>query len=160
MPSIEAEIDVHFYELVHKLLGSDSAEDQPDRRYHPREPFSSIHRVAPYDRLNLPQPADFIGVCCHDLARGGFSYLTAIRPTSTHLIAAFGIPPDVNSMEARVVRSIDVLQYPSTGLVEEIGDPKGPVQYEGPNGEIGVPLILVSCKFIRRLKDTEDISWT
>lgn len=160
MPSIDAEIDANFYELIHKLMRSDSDEGQPNRRCHPRESFSSLHKVAPYDGVNLPQPADFIGVCCHDLARGGFSYLSAIRPTSTHLIVAFGIPPDITCMEAQVVRSSDVLQYASTGLLEESGDPKDSVQYEGPNGEIGVPQFLVSCQFVRRLKDTEGIPWT
>ena len=159
MPSIEAEIDAHFYQLIHKMVNLELAEDHPDRRAHPRSPFSSIHKVAPYDGSNLPQPTDFIDICCHDLARGGFSYLTPIRPTSTNLIAAFGIPPDITCMEARIVRAADVLQYPSTGLLEKIGDPNGPIEYRGPNGEMGVPLVFVSCEFVRRLENTEDISW-
>ena len=160
MPSIKAEIDAHFYELVHQLVNSDSTEDRPDRRGHPRSPFSSIHKVASYDGSTLPQPSDFVDVCCHDLSRGGFSYLSPFRPASTDLIAAFGIPPDITCMEARVTRTADVLQYSSTGVLERIGDPEGSVQYQGPNGEIGVPLVLVGCQFVRRLKDSEDISWT
>ena len=160
MPSIEAEIDAQFYELIYKLVNSDSADDGSDRRAHPRELFSSIHKVAPYDGLTLPQPSDFVGVHCHDLARGGFSYLSPIRPAATNLIAVFGIPPDITCMEARVVRTADVLQYPSTSLLETIGDPNAPIQYQGPNGEIGVPLVLVGCQFVRRLKNTEAISWT
>jgi hypothetical protein len=160
MPSIEAELDAHFYELIHRLVNSDSAKDQHDRRGHPRESFSSIHKVAPYDGSNLPQPTDFVDVCCRDLARGGFSYLSPIRPASTNLIVAFGIPPDITCMVARVARTADVLQYTSTGLLEEISDPNGPIQYQGPNGEMGVPLVLVNCQFVCRLKNTEDISWT
>ena len=158
MPSIDAEIDAHFYELIHQLVNSDG--DRSDRRTNPRKPFSSIHKVAPYDGLTLTQSTDFVDVCCHDLARGGFSYLSPIRPTSTSLIAAFGIPPDITCVETRVVCTADVLQFPSTGLLEKIDDPDGPIQYRGPNGEIGVPLVLVNCQFVRRLKDTEEISWT
>jgi hypothetical protein len=160
MPSIEAEIDAQFYELIHRLVNTDPAEDQPDRRGYAREQFSSIHKVAPYDGAKLPQPADFIDIRCHDLARGGFSYLTPIRPSSTNLIAAFGIPPEITCMEARVVRAADVLQFPSSGLLEQVGNPDEPIQYRGPNGEIGVPLVLVSCRFVRRLRDTEGIIWT
>ena len=112
MPSIEAEIDAHFYELIHKSVTLDSAED---RRAHQREPFSPVQRVAPYDGSNLPQPTNYVDVHCHDLSRGGFSYLSAIRPASTNLIAAFGIPPDITCMEARIVRAIDVIENPSTG---------------------------------------------
>ena len=159
MPSFEAEIDAHFYELIHKLVNSEPAEDPADRRVHPRKPFSSIQRVASYDGVTLPEPPDFIDVSCHDLARGGFSYLSPIRPTSTNLIAAFGIPPGITCVEARVVRASEVLQYPSTGLLERIDDSDGSVEYRGPNGEIGVPLVMVGCQFVRRLKP-EDISWS
>ncbi len=144
MPSLEAEIDAHFYELIHKLVTTDSSEDQPERRGHPRETFSAIHKVAPYDGKRIPQPSDFVDVRCHDLARGGFSYLSAIRPTSTSLIIAFGVPPDITSVEARVVHMSDVLQFPSTGLLDKIDNPNEPIQYRGPNGEIGVPPGLVS----------------
>lgn len=155
MPSIKSEIDAQFYKLIHKLVNSDE-----NRRGHPRDPFPSIHKVAPYDGSNLPQPPDFVDVCCHDLSRSGFSYLSPIRPSLTNLIAAFGILPDITCMEARIVRTTDVLQHPSTGLLEEVGDPNAPIQYEGPDGKSGVPLILVSCEFVRRLKYAESISWT
>ena len=148
MPSIEAEIDANFYRLIHKSVKSDPAEG---RRGHARESFPSLHKVAPYDGVTLPQPPDFVDVRCHDLSRGGFSYLSAIRPASTNLIVAFGVIPDITCMEARIVRAIDVIENPSTGLLERIDDPAG---------EIGVPLVLVSCRFIRRLKDTEAVSST
>jgi len=149
MPWIEAEIDAHFYRLIHKLVNS-----AEDLRAHPRDPLPSIHKVAPYDGSNLPQPPDFVDVCCHDLSRGGFSYLSPIRPTSTNLIVAFGILPDITCMEARIVNTVDVLQHPSTGLLEKIGDPHTPIQSQQPGGETGVPLILVNCQFVRRLKST------
>ncbi len=160
MPSVEAEIDAHFYELIHKLVTTDLSEDEPERRNHPRETFSAIHKVAPYDGKRLPQPSDFADIRCHDLARGGLSYLSANRPASTDLIVAFGVPPDITCVEARVVHMSDVLQFPSTGVLEKIDNPNEPIQYRGPNGELGVPLVLVSCQFVRRLKDTEEISWT
>ncbi len=160
MPSLEAEIDAHFYELIHKLVTTDLSEDEPERRDHPREAFPSIHKVAPYDGTRLPLPTDFVDVCCRDLARGGFSYLSALRPTSTDLIVAFGVPPDITCVEARVVHMADVLQFPSTGLLEKIDNPNQPIQYRGPNGEIGVPHVLVSCQFVRRLKNAEEIRWS
>ena len=141
-------------------MNTDSSEDEPERRTHAREAFPSIHKVAPYDGTRLPLPPDFVDVCCHDLARGGFSYLSAIRPTSASLLVAFGVPPDITCVEARVVNMVDVLQFPSTGLLEKIENPNQPIQYRGPNGEIGVPQILVSCQFVRRMKDAEEIRWT
>ena len=169
MPSFEAEIDAHFYELIHTLVKVDPAEAESgdgdplpatsDRRARPRESFTSPHKVAPYDGLTTPRPEDFVDVHCHDLARGGFSYLSPLAVESTKLITAFGVPPDVTCVEARVVRTTEVLQFPSTGLLETIDDSNGPVQYRGPNGEIGVPLFLISCRFVRRLKDAEEVSW-
>ena len=157
MPSIEAEIDAHFYELIHKSVTLDSAED---RRAHQREPFSPVQRVAPYDGSNLPQPTNYVDVHCHDLSRGGFSYLSPIRPTSTRLIAVLGVPPDMTCVETRIVDTVDVLQYPSTGLLEKIGEPHSPIQSQDPSDETGVPLILVNCQFVRRLTSTEDTSLT
>jgi hypothetical protein len=169
MPSFEAEIDAHFYELIHRLLHCDQTDEGPvdldrplkgfERRVHIRKPFASTHKIASYDGLTLPQAADFTDIQCHDLARGGFSYLSALRPESNSIIAAFGIPPHVTCTEAQVVRVTEVLRFPSTGLLERIDDTNDPVDYRGPNGEIGIPLILLGCQFVRRLRDDEAISW-
>jgi hypothetical protein len=152
MPTVDNEIDAHFYELIHSLVGSGKENGKRERRGRQREAFGATHQVAPYDGKKFPEAFRFFDVRCHDLTRAGFSFLMPNRPHFSSLVAAFGSDPAVLYVEARVSRKDDVLFFPSTGRVEHVTRGQGPIRYTRPDGKIGEPRVLVGCQFVRRME--------
>ena len=151
MAGTSNEIDANFFKLIHQLVSSSPQEASHERRQSPRALFESSQRIAPWDGGRFPEDAEFFAVRCHDLTRAGFSFLMPGEPPFAMLVAAFGRPPDETYVAAEVAHTEYVLLYPS-GRVErpEYGD----VGVEGakPQAEPATRMILVGCRFARRLR--------
>jgi hypothetical protein len=137
------------YQLVYQLSGSPR---EDDRRFSKRQPYRVKQWIAPASASGCPPKAAFIEVPCHDLSGGGFSFFLAQRPTFRHLVAALGKPTRLVYLTAEVVHADDVLLYAS-GMIEPLGDRARHVSYEGPDGTIGAPRVLVGCRFTGRPDD-------
>ena len=151
MPSIESQVDASFYRLIHELAVSAAEETRQEQSAHPRESFDTIQRIAPGHAHRVPPPSAFREVRCHDLTQSGFSFLLPERPTFDSLVAAFGRPPREIFVAAEVLRCRDVLLYP-TGRIEHVVEPGEP-RSGTRQGETGVCMVLVSCRFTRRLRN-------
>ena len=148
MPSIENRIDANFYELAHRLLNSLEQEDGEERRGHNRRPFVATHRVTPCREPGVPERSESLEVQCCDLTQGGFSFLLPNRPDFTSLIIAFGALPSVVCLAAEVAHCEDVLVHAS-GAVELVRDRAG---HQDAEPQTGTPMVLVGCRFTRRLE--------
>ncbi len=69
-----------------------------ERRESPRRAYPYRQWIAPMKAGQLPKLHEFKEILCHDIAAGGFSYLTAERPTTDTIVACLGIPPKVTYM--------------------------------------------------------------
>ena len=83
--------DASFYELVHKVLSAQEAQEREDaaereRRIRNRQSFSTVQSVAPLVDGRLPKIAELREVLCHDLSTSGFSFYTAQPPRAEHLL--------------------------------------------------------------------------
>jgi len=121
-----------------------------ERRDHPRRAFAAIQRIAPYSGCEFPVDSEFFEVRCHDLTQSGFSFFLPDTPDFSSLVAAFGTSPNVIWVGAEVRHCKHVLRHPS-GLVEYLGDRAGRVGDPKAGGEVPTPMILVGCRFTRRL---------
>lgn len=147
MGSLEAEIDASFYNLVHQLSAAVGGPTS-DRRRQRRSRFVATQRIALRRAPGIPDESEFIEVQCHDLNRQGFSFLMAGEPSFHFLVAAFGTPPHVIYLSARVTYSEPVVVHES-GLIERCTDSGGP------NGARPSParrMVLVGCEFTERLR--------
>ena len=146
----DSEIDADFYNLIHQLAGS--AEDGPaaERRGDRRQPFRSAQRIAIRRGPGIPDESQFIEVRCHDLTRRGFSFVLPSQPDFDSLVAAFGTPPEVIYVAARVAHCDDVLVY-SSGLVQRVADRDQHVGHQDRHGRTATPVVLVGCRFTERL---------
>ncbi len=74
--------DASFYELVHKVLTTQHAQELEDaadreRRIRNRQSFSTVQSVAPIIEGRLPKLSELHEVLCHDLSTSGFSFYVA-----------------------------------------------------------------------------------
>ena len=146
MPSLESEIDAQFYEMIHRLSdGTGPLLDE--RRREPRHAYDVLQRVAPYDGNWFPGPGEFVGVQCHDLTRGGFSFLLSRRPAFKSIVASFQGPDDTLYFEAEIVQVSRALVQPN-GEVEVFGERTPSANAIRPGAK---PALLIGCKFVRRL---------
>ncbi len=150
MPPVGSEIDANFYRLIHQMLDVSRAGAQ-DRRCEKRRPFLSAQRVASWDGTRFPDAEQFIPVECRDLTRSGFSFLFPGEPRFATLVVEFGVPPHALYVAAHVVRTVPVVRFPS-GQVKPLSSLDVNAEKVGQNGEQGVPLYLVGCRFTRRLR--------
>ncbi|HEX3997185.1 MAG TPA: PAS domain S-box protein [Pirellulales bacterium] len=97
-----------------------------DRRRRPRRSFTYYQRIAPSENGRLPPLRMFRRVKCLDISAGGFSFLSAVRPSETDYVVALGNPPVVINVAARVMHVT-------------------PTDYEGQ------PAYLVGCKYTGRI---------
>ena len=141
-----SEVDANFFEMIHRIAGPSREEPKSERRSRNRRPFVVTQRIAPRCQAGVPDDSEFFEVKCQDLNRAGFSFLFSSRPSFTALVASFGTASDVVYMGADILHCASVLVYPS-GQVEHIPDRAGEVNYRGPNGEIGKPMVLIGCRF-------------
>ena len=150
MPHVGSEIDANFYRLIHQMLEVRRDVGVQNRRCEERRQFVAAQRIAAWDGSRFPDPEQFVPVQCHDLTRRGFSFLISPEPRFSDLIVEFGVPPQSFYVAARVVRTVPVIRFPSGELrqANRFDDPAATI---GPNGEQGVPMYLVGCRFTRRL---------
>jgi len=150
MPGLGHQADADFYNLIHQLVGTPRKDDPLERRTDPRHPFTAVQRIAVRRGLELPDESEFTEVRCHDLTRGGFSFLLPSRPDFDSLVAAFDMPSKTIYLAARVAHYEDVL-VDSSGQVFRGQD--GSVDTGGAvAGERTVtPMVLVGCQFTERL---------
>ena len=74
-----------------------------ERRNQKRRAYPYVQIVAPLVDGKLPDAGSFFEVRCHDISPGGFSFLVS-QPTSDHdYVVAFGTPPALHYLTARVV---------------------------------------------------------
>ncbi len=146
MGSLEAEIDASFYNLVHQL--SVAAGREPvERRQQRRSQFVCTQRIALRRGPGTPDESEFIEVKCQDLTQRGFSFLLPSEPLFHFLVVAFGAPPNVIYISARVTHSEQVLVYQS-GLIER--SPEGGIPTDNPS-QPARRMVLVGCEFVERL---------
>ncbi|MDZ7618139.1 MAG: hypothetical protein U1E05_14130 [Patescibacteria group bacterium] len=152
MGSLEAEIDASFYNLVHQLsvMGGNSP---VDRRRQRRSRFVATQRIALRRAPGIPDEAEFIEVQCHDLTRGGFSFLLPSKPSFHFLVVAFGAAPNITYISARVTHSEPVLVHKS-GLIERLGENGEPSEA---NPALTKRMVLVGCGFIERLTPSRQL---
>ncbi len=152
MGSLEAEIDASFYNLVHQLsaMGGNSPVDRRRRR---RSRFVTTQRIALRRTPGIPDEAEFIEVQCHDLNRGGFSFLLRSQPSFHFLVVAFGVAPNTIYISARVTYSEPVLVHKS-GLIERLGDGGEPSEAKSSSAK---HMVLVGCSFIERLTPSRQL---
>ena len=150
MPLVGSEIDANFYRLIYQILEVQRDVGVQDRRCEKRCQFVAAQRIAEWDGSRFPDPEQFVPVQCHDLTRRGFSFLISAEPRFSALIVEFGVPPQCLYVAARVVRTVPVIRFPS-GQLSQASRFDDPAARIGPNGERGVPMYLVGCRFTRRL---------
>jgi len=151
MSNLDSEIDANFYQLIHQLAGSPRHPDQSERRGKRRQAFLVVQRIAPLGGGGFPGDSEFFQVRCHDLSEGGFSFFLPRPPEFTSLVAAFGSPPEMIYVGADVSHSANVLVHRS-GWVEQVEGRAGHVSYQGIDGDPATPMVLVGCRFTRRLQ--------
>lgn len=151
MPHVGSEIDANFYRLIHQMLGTQREAGSRNRRCEERRPFFASQRIAKWDGSQFPDPEQFVPVQCLDLTRGGVSFLVADEPRFSTLVVEFGVPSQTLYVAAHVVRTAPVVRFPS-GQVKQVNGFDDPAARIGPNGEQGVPMYLVGCRFTRRLR--------
>jgi hypothetical protein len=149
MAVIGAEVDVVFYNLIHQLAGSPSKDGGVQRRHGLRQQFLVAQRIAPGFLGEIPPDEAFREVRCYDLTRSGFSFFLAAPPDFEVLVAAFGWPPSVIHVGAKVVHQREVLLHPS-GLVQPLSNPSSRSR-EAPADRSATALVLVGCRFLQRL---------
>ncbi len=146
MALLEREIDASFYNLIHQLSDSLQQDETADRRGNRRQVFQTIHRIAWRRGTDMPDESEFFEVHCHDLTSSGFSFFLPSKPNFDFLVAAFGVPPSVIYLDAKVLHCDDVLVHPS-GLIERVEH----AGRQAADVQTATPMILVGCRFVRRL---------
>jgi len=150
MPGLGHQADVDFYNLIHQMVGSPCKDDPVERRAEPRRPFPVVQRIAVRRGLEFPDESEFTEVRCHDLTRGGFSFLLSSRPDFDSLVAAFDMSSKTIYLAAQVAHVEDVL-VDSSGQVLRGRDRSTEVGRPAPAERTLTPMVLVGCRFIERL---------
>ena len=98
---------------------------QGERRKRQRRAYPYVQLIGPVINGRLPEPGEFHEVSCHDIAAGGFSYISSTPPNYDTLVVALGIAPRVSHLLAQVAHITRI-------------------------EENGQPLFLVGCSYVRR----------
>ncbi len=152
MPAVGSEIDALFFEMIHDALAGGPA--PAERRGHFRESYHAVQKIAPYDGVRLPDAGEFFEVRCHGLSQGGISFLLACQPWFASLVFALeGLSGKVY-VEAEVLRVSRALVYPG-GEVAVVSDDSPRVGL-GNVDRTATPMLLVACRFTRRLNMAAD----
>jgi hypothetical protein len=147
MPAFANDSDATFYRLIHEMV---SRQPGPaDRRSKRRNPFRTVQKIAGWDGEHFPAGDAFFDTRCYDLNAGGFSFLSPNEPPFDRLVAAFGKPPQQIFIAAEVRHLVPVLVHAS-GTIERLeGDAAAASSSAGQTP--GQPMVLVGCRFLRRL---------
>ncbi|MHC4177117.1 MAG: hypothetical protein ACYSWU_06405 [Planctomycetota bacterium] len=151
MAPVGNELDANFFSMIHQLACGAREDEAAERRTERRRTFLSSQRIAPRHGPGVPDESQFFEVPCHDLSRGGFSFFLPHRPDFDSLAVAFGTPPEVIYMAAEVSHCEDV-SVDSCGQVRPVHGPGGETGPEDLDGPAATPMVLVGCRFIRRLQ--------
>jgi len=143
MPSLDAQIDAQFFQMVHRQ--TDSGGEVGDRRMERRHRYDAMQKIAPYDGVTFPPEQAFAPVPCHDLTQSGFSFLLSTRPTHDSLVVSFEGLTEPTYFEARIVQVAKALVYPDKS-VELLDEGQAPVNTQGAQ-----PVMLIGCRLVRRL---------
>jgi hypothetical protein len=81
---------------------------ETERRLKPRRPFPYRQNVAYMTGAAYPVDSDFCEVRCHDIAAGGFSFISPGPPQDDKLVIALGSPRHLTYLTARVVHVTEV----------------------------------------------------
>ena len=81
---------------------SEQASQESDRRRRPRRLYPFKQSIAPICEGKIPTARDFTVVQCHDISSGGFSFLSAVPPTSDSFVVILGQPPQLTHVTAQV----------------------------------------------------------
>lgn len=79
------------------------ADDLNDLKMNRRYDYHCWQGIAPLDGEQIPSPAAYEEVLCHDISMGGFSFYYPRRPGFSQLAVALGKPPHLKQMKAVVV---------------------------------------------------------
>ena len=150
MVGLQNEVDANFFNLIHKLAGSEQQEPAADGGEDRRHPPLSTQRVAPLRGPDMPPESEFDEVQCRDLTRSGFSFLLPTRPDFDSLVAAFGTPPNVIYVSARVTNCEPALVRAS-GELKRVETETGSAEVVDSDDRAPIPMVLVHCRFIARL---------
>ena len=149
MTSTVTQLDPNLYRLVEQMTGEPGAE----RRHQPRSAYGVVQRIAPWTGQQSPRRAGFLPVVCHDLNQGGFSFLTPNPPQCDTLVVELGPQSAAIYVLARVMHCHKVVLYPSGKLARAGAASKQDSADQAASG--GIPLTLVGCRFLRRLRTPE-----
>ncbi len=150
MPRQDSRVDADFYAMIHQRI-VDAPEESPERRRDDRQEFSGMQWLAPWDGIDFPPETAFLEVRCHDLTCSGFSFFASQRPLFREFVIGFGEKPNLIYVAAEPIRFTDVLMLPS-GKFARARDARNLVHGTASLEEIGRPMVLVGCRFLRRLK--------
>jgi len=148
--ALNNQIDAGFYNLIHQLAGTERWHPASERRGGARQPFESTQRIALRRGPELPDDSEFVEVHCSDLTRQGFSFFLPSRPTFDVLVAAFGSPPNLIYLAARVSRweNVVVDAAGNRHFLERQSDRRRHALLAEPGA---TPMVLVGCRFTDRL---------
>jgi len=141
--------DPEFYELVHQIGDLLPADETAERRRGQRQPFPSVQRIAPRSGAELPAESEFVDVQCHDLTRGGFSFLLPSQPNFDQLVVILESIHGVIHVAAEVRHTDDVL-VDAFGHVQRIGEHAIDAGYGENRIQTATPMVLVGCRFTER----------
>ena len=141
--------DPEFYQLVHQMADLLPTGEPAERRRGPRQPFSSIQRIAPRCGPELPADSVFVDVQCHDLTRAGFSFLLPSQPDFDRLVVALESFRGVIHVAAEVRHTAEVL-VDAFGRVQRVGEHTVGTGYGEHRVQTATPMVLVGCRFTER----------
>ena len=144
MAGLQSEIDAGFFNLIHRLSGAGRAQQAAGPGAHARP------RIAPQRGPEIPGESEYQAVQCCDLTRKGFSFLYPRRPNFESLLVAFGTPPDVIHIAARVAQCEPAL-VDSSGHLLSVGNSTAEGEAEVSGERAPLPTVLVHCNFVERL---------
>jgi hypothetical protein len=84
---------------------AEEAVQRQERRTSERHAYPVVQMLAPCNAIQLPEEDAFREVRCHDISRGGFSFLWPEPPDFGFVVVSLGNGSDRISLTARVVRS-------------------------------------------------------
>ncbi|MEE8451787.1 MAG: hypothetical protein V3R99_07720 [Thermoguttaceae bacterium] len=147
----ENAVDASFYNLIHQIVSSGRGGKFSDRRSGKREPYASTQRIALRRGPELPDESEFIDVECHDLTRNGFAFFLPNEPDFDSLVAAFGTPPEVIYIAARVTHCSDVL-VDASGKVEHLESGFQETVSKDFHRRTAIPMVMIGCEFVERIR--------
>jgi hypothetical protein len=132
--------DAAFFTLLHQSADLPGDKDA-ERRRRSRRPFPAVQRIAPGASDKVPPESAFIRVQCQDLTETGFSFFSPSKPRFERLVVALGERRREIYVEAEVKHCREVLV-----------DREGQIVRGGKGSIVGRPMVLVGCRFLRRLE--------